>query len=87
MTLPKRPGMRTDWGQVEKPEKTELQDDRKATSSKKADPKEAVPSSQTARKSGWISSQPSGDGKTGQSAWPSSLDDLFLFDPNFESCW
>jgi hypothetical protein len=19
--------------------------------------------------------------------WPSSLDELFLFDPNFESCW
>jgi len=70
---------------VEKPEKTNIQDERKAT--KKAGPKEAVPPSQTAGNSGWISSQPSRDGKTSQSDWPSSLDDLFLFDPNFESCW
>jgi len=72
---------------VEKPEKIKMQDEPKVTGPEKAGPKEAVPPSQTTTNSGWISSQPSRDGKTSQSAWPSSLDDLFLFDPNFESCW
>lgn len=31
-------------------------------------------------------SEPSDD-DANREGWPSSLEELFLFDPNFESCW
>jgi hypothetical protein len=33
----------------------------------------------------WYSNEPSKNGD--KVDWPTSLAELFLFDPNFESCW
>jgi hypothetical protein len=48
----------------------------------------APPPRKEEREGGWVSNvPPAKDGKSGGAPAKFSLDDLFLFDPNFESCW